>query len=70
MEHFLLHSHSDQAGSSISRQNLNENLETLHLAPMLFYRLPGFHLKTVFLNPHPLSLLRIHIPKMRISQEK
>ena len=44
-------------GSIISRQNLNENLETLHLAPTLFYHLPGFfYLKTDFLNPHPLSL--------------
>ena len=33
------------------RQTLNENLETLHLAPTLFYHLPVF-----FLNPHPLSL--------------
>ena len=44
-----------QEGSSISRQNLNENLETLHLAPTLFYHLPGFYLKTGFLNPHPFS---------------
>ena len=41
--------------------NLNENLETLHLAPTLFYYLPGFYLKTGFLNPHPLSLNRLHI---------
>jgi hypothetical protein len=46
-----------QEGSSISRQNLNENLEPLHLAPKLFYHLPGFYLKTGYLNPHPLSLL-------------
>ena len=45
----------NQEGSSISRQNLNKNLETLHLAPMLFYHLPGFYLKTGFLNPPPLS---------------
>ena len=45
-----------QEGSSISRQNLNENLETLQLAPTLFYHLPGFYFKTEFLNPHPLSL--------------
>ena len=45
-----------QEGSSISRQNLDENLETLHLAPTLFYHLPGFNLKTGCLNPHPLSL--------------
>ena len=30
-------------GSSISRQNLNKNLETLHLAPTLIYHLPGFY---------------------------
>ena len=46
-----------QEGSSISRQNVNENLETLHLAATLFYHLPGFYLKTGFLNPHPLSLV-------------
>ena len=45
-----------QEGSSISRQNLNENLETLHLARTLFYHLPGFYLKIGFLNPYPLSL--------------
>ena len=35
---------------------INKNLETNHLAPKLFYYLPGFDLKTEFLNPHPLSL--------------
>ena len=35
-----------QEGSSISRQNFNANLETLHLAPTLFYHLPGFYLET------------------------
>ena len=30
-----------QEGCIISRQNLNEKLETLHLAPTLFYHLPG-----------------------------
>ena len=49
--------HVAQEGSSISRQNLNENLETLHLAPTLFYHLLGFNFKTWFLNPHPLSLV-------------
>ena len=44
-----------QEGSSSSRQKLNKNLETLHLAPTLFYHLPGFYLKTGFLNPHPFS---------------
>ena len=46
---------STQEGSSISWQNLNENLETLHLAPTIFYHLSGFYLKIGFLNPHPLS---------------
>ena len=41
----------EQKGSINSRQNLNENLETLHLAPTLFYHLPGFYLKTGFINP-------------------
>ena len=44
-----------QEGSNISRQNLNKNLETLHLAYTLFHHLPGFYLKTGFLKPHPLS---------------
>ena len=37
-------------------KNRHEYLETLHLAPTLFYHLPGVYLKTGFLNPHPLSL--------------
>ena len=41
-----------QEWSSNSRQKLNENLETLYLDPTLFYHLPGFYLKTGFLNPH------------------
>ena len=41
-----------------SRENLNENLEPLHLAPMRFYHLPGFDLEAGFLNPHSLSLGR------------
>jgi hypothetical protein len=45
-----------QEGSSISKQNMNENLETLHLSPTVFYHLSAFDLKTGFLNPHPLSL--------------
>ena len=45
-----------QEGSSIRRQNFNENLENPHLAPMNFYHLPGFYIKTGFVNPHPLSL--------------
>ena len=35
-----------QERTSISRQNLNENLETLHQAPTLFYHLACFYLKT------------------------
>ena len=46
-----------QEGSSISIQNLNDNLETLHLAYTLFYHLPGFYLRTGFLNP--LSLMQM-----------
>ena len=43
-------------GRKISRQNLNEYLETLHLAPTQFCKLPGFCHKTGFLSNHPLSL--------------
>ena len=46
----------DQGGSSSSRQHFNENLETLRLAPTLFYHLPGFYLTTGFLNPHTICL--------------
>ena len=45
-----------QEGSIISRQSLNENLETPYLAPTLFYHLPGLYLITGFLNPPSLSL--------------
>ena len=45
-----------QEGSSISRQNLNENLETLHLLTAQFYHLPGFYPKIRFLRNHTLSL--------------
>ena len=48
-----------QEGSSISRQDLNEYIESLHLAPALFSNLPGFCLKTGFLNPYPLYLGKI-----------
>ena len=40
----------------ISTQNLNEYLETLHLAPAQFCDLPGFYLKKGFLTSYPLSL--------------
>ena len=40
----------------ISKQNLYENLETLHLASMLFNHLSGFYHGTGILNLHPLSL--------------
>ena len=41
-----------------SRENLNENLVTLHLAPVRFYHLLGFYLKTGILNPNPLPFGR------------
>ena len=37
-----------QEVSSISRQNLDENLETLHLAPTIYYLLLGFYPKQDF----------------------
>ena len=46
-----------QKGSSISRQNFNENLETHHLALTLFNHIPGFYLEKGFFNPHHLSLI-------------
>ena len=45
-----------QEGNSIIRQDLNEQIESLHVAPALLYHLPGFYLKTGFLNHYPLSL--------------
>ena len=45
--HFL------QEGRGINRKNLNENLETPHLAPAIFSHLPGFYLKTGIINPSP-----------------
>ena len=51
-----MHSTLTLEGSSISRQNLNDNLDTLHRTPTLFFHLPSFYLKTGCLNPHPLSL--------------
>ena len=45
----------------LTEKNLNDNLETPHLAPALFSHLPGFYLKTGILNPFPFllkSLLR------------
>ena len=47
-----------KAGRSSIGKNLNENLETLHLAPTLFYHLSGFYIKTGILNPHPLYLFK------------
>ena len=40
----------DQEVSSISRQNVNENLENLHLSHTLFYHLPGFNVENRFFN--------------------
>ena len=48
--------HPSQEGRIISRKNLNEYLETLHLVPTQFCDLPGFYLQTGFLISHPLSL--------------
>ena len=50
-----------QKGSSISRQNFNENLDALHLVLTIFYHLPGFCLKTGFLNPYLLSLILMEL---------
>ena len=44
---------SGQEGSSISRQNLNLNPSP---SPHAILYLPGYNLKTGFINPHPLSL--------------
>ena len=52
-----------EKGSIIIRQNLNEKLETLNLAPTLFYHRPGVYLKTGCLNPHPLSLQKSQTEK-------
>ena len=46
--------------------DLNENLETLHLAPALFYYFPGFYPTTGFLNPPPLFLTKSNICIFRI----
>ena len=43
-------------GAVLAEKNLNENF---HLAPTLFSHLPGFYLKTGFLNPPPLSLEKV-----------
>ena len=45
-----------QEGSSISRQNFVENLETLHPACTQFYHLPVLFPKTGFLTNHCLFL--------------
>ena len=48
------------AGREItSRQNLNQYLETLHVALTQFCNLPGFYRKTGFLRSHPLSLIHM-----------
>ena len=44
---------NSQEGRSISRQNLNANLEFLHLARTQFYHyISGFNPKTGFLRNH------------------
>ena len=45
-----------QEGRIISRQNLNEYIETIHLAPTQFCDLPGIYCKAGFLRCHPLIL--------------
>ena len=44
---------------AIIRQNLNEPIETLHIAPTQFSLLPGFYHKTLFLSISPLYLNNI-----------
>ena len=46
----VINSLERQEGRSMSRLNLNENLNTLHLAPTQFLHLPGFYPKTGFLR--------------------
>ena len=43
---FDLKVHFHQEVSSTSSQNFKEILETLYLAPTLFYHLPGVYIKT------------------------
>ena len=50
-----------QEGNSISRQNLNEDIETIPLTPTQFYHLHGFYPKTGFLRNHLLSLIKCMI---------
>ena len=47
-------------GEGLPEKNLNENLETPHLAPALFSHLPGFYLKTGILNPSPFLALTLN----------
>ena len=49
--------YNQREGSTIRRQNLNAQIESLHLAPTQF--LNGFYGKTLFLNNLPLHLNRI-----------
>ena len=46
-------------GRIISKQNLNEYLETLHLTPTQFCNLPGFYGTTGFLRSHLFSLISL-----------
>ena len=39
----ITQNYTKREGSAISRQNLNENIETLYLAPMQLCYLPGFY---------------------------
>ena len=57
--------HIVKEGSSISRQNFNENLETLHLAPTLFYYLPGFLSKNRMSKSSSFILDKVKTYKLR-----
>ena len=54
-----------QEGRGINRKNLNENLETPHLAPALFSHLPGIYLKTGILNPSPFLIFISNLATIR-----
>ena len=57
---FMIFKERRREGRAFSRQNLNEHIETLHLAPMLFCHLPGI---TLFLSVYPLYLASSYLAK-------
>ena len=57
----VLYPSEGQEGSSISRQNLNEYIGSLHQARWQFYHLPGSNRKTEFLRNHPLSFFLVEL---------